>query len=108
MCLDIGIFGSKSVYELESKVNVTCYSHLNVTSLTWRDATSNELVSENSNQRFLLLQYESLTHQMNNSRYFCQAIILLPGGKVVEKFKDFTILISKKTLLGYTPGNLVK
>ena len=49
-----------------------------------------------------------LTLQMNKSRYICQAIILLPGDKAVEISKDFTILITGKTTLGNTPGNVLK
>ena len=102
MCLDIDISGNKSAYQLKSKVSVNCYSNLTVYSITWRDAISNELISKNSNLQSLLLQYGSLTHQMNKSRYICQAIILLPGDKAVKISKDFTILITG----GNMPGNL--
>ena len=110
MCLDIGIFGNESVYQFESKVNVTCYSHLNVTSLTWINNSTEEVVSNISNQQSLLLQYENLTLQMNKSRYICQAILLLPGAKVVEKSEYFTVFISKKEMppLDNTPDNPIK
>ena len=94
MCSDIDISGNKSAYQLKTKISVTCYSNLTVYSITWRDAISNRLISENSNKQSLLLHIESITHQMNKSRYVCQAIILLPGDKVVKESKDFTILIA--------------
>ena len=93
MCLDIDKSGNKSAYQLISKVSVNCYSNLTVYSITWRDAISNKLISENSNKQSLLLHIESITREMNKSRYICQAIILLPGDKVVKKSKDFTMLI---------------
>ena len=103
--LGIGIFGNKSVYQLESKVNVTCYSHLKVLSLTWIDnSTTEEVISNISNQQSLLLQYESLTLQMNNSTYICQASIVIPGDEIVKISKDFTILISENVS---PPGKLV-
>ena len=106
VCLDIYISGNKSAYQLNSKVSVKCYSNLTVYSITWRNAISNELVSKNLNLQCLLLQYERITLQMNKTRYICQAIIVLPGGKMVSKSKDFTILITaEKTPLGYSPGN---
>jgi len=92
--LGVDIFGSKSTYLLESKLNVSCYSNLMVLSILWRDAISNEVVFNNSKRQSLILHIESVTLQMNKRRYICEVTFLLPGNRVAMEAKDFTLIIT--------------
>ena len=76
---DILITGYDMSHNLNSSVDITCSSDLDVLSIRWL-TNDGELLSSNVGQQQLVLSIQEVTLQLNNNMYTCEVSVRLATG----------------------------
>ena len=75
---DILITGNDMNHDVNSSVDITCSSDLDVLFIRW--LTNRELLSSNVGQQQLVLSIQEVTLQLNNNMYTCEVFVRLATG----------------------------
>ena len=86
---DILVSGGEGPLQIESTVNYTCSSDLNVVSIQW--SNNGTVLYNNSGQQELVLPIVEVTHSLHNAMYTCEVEVELTTG--VTKHLQATITV---------------
>ena len=96
---DILISGDEEPLEIESSVNYTCSSDLNVLSIQWLDSSDNGTVLyNNSGRQELVIPIMEVTRSLHNTKYTCEVEVMLATG-VIKLQATITVQVLGKIKL---------